>query len=104
MTGTLAAFNQLTDAEQYFDFFNLPYDREVVSVNRLHILQKFSNIIKGLDLVAASETDILDHYRAALQQAYTLFLSTNALDHKLFKVFNDKPKNVVMLSAIGSED
>lgn len=103
MTGTLAEFNQLTDAEQYFEFFNLPYDPQVVNVNRLHILQKFSNFVKqmGSDWASLSEAEQLNQYRGALQRAYDLFLSTSALDEKLFKVFNQKPQNVVLLSEIG---
>ena len=103
MTGTLAEFNQLTDAEQYFEFFNLPYDPQVVNVNRLHILQKFSNFVKhmGADWANLSEAEQLNQYRSALQRAYDLFLSTNALDEKLFKVFNQKPQSVVLLSEIG---
>jgi nitrogenase-stabilizing/protective protein len=103
MTKTLAEFNQLTDAEQYFEFFGLPYDPTIVNVNRLHILQKFSNLVKGLDLTGASEEAILNQYQQSLQQAYDLFLSSNSVEQKLFKVFNEKPTNVVMLSDIGTK-
>jgi len=103
MRGTLAEFNQLTDAEQFFEFFDLPYDAKIVNVNRLHILQKFSQLIKQLDGVELSETQQLNQYRSALQQAYALFLSSNSLEQKLFKVFNDKPQNLVLLTEIGSD-
>jgi nitrogenase-stabilizing/protective protein len=39
----------------------------------------------------------------ALEQAYSTFTTSSPLDEKLFKVFNDKPQNVVMLSEIGSD-
>jgi nitrogenase-stabilizing/protective protein len=105
MSETLAEFNQLTDAEQYFKFFNLIYDPTIVNVNRLHILQQFSNSIKTIpaDLQGASEAEILSHYRAALQQAYDLFTTSNSLEQKLFKVFHDKPQNVVLLSDINAD-
>ncbi|TAF20958.1 MAG: nitrogenase stabilizing/protective protein, partial [Nostocales cyanobacterium] len=38
MSGTLAEFKKIVEAEAYFQFFNLPYDQHFVNVNRLHIL------------------------------------------------------------------
>ncbi|NJO73697.1 MAG: nitrogenase-stabilizing/protective protein NifW [Leptolyngbyaceae cyanobacterium RM1_406_9] len=105
MSKTLAEFNQLVDAEQYFEFFELPYDPQVVNVNRLHVLQKFSNLVKerASELSGLSEAEALEQYRLALQQAYDLFLTSNSVEQKLFKVFNEKPQNVVMLSEVGSD-
>lgn len=103
MSKTLAEFNQLSNAEQYLEFFGLPYDPQIVNVNRLHILQKFSNLIKerAPELAGLSEAETLEQYRAALQQAYNLFVTSNSLQQKLFKVFNEKPQNVVLLSELG---
>ncbi len=103
MSKTLAEFERLVDAEEYFQFFDLPYDPKVVNVNRLHILQKFSNFIKSIDSDSLNEAELLDRYRIALQQAYDTFQASSPLDEKLFKVFNDKPQNVVLLSEIGAE-
>lgn len=102
MSGTLAEFNQLVNAEEYFEFFALPYDPQFVNVNRLHILQKFATLIKAIDS-SLSETETLDRYRVALEQAYSTFTTSSPLDEKLFKVFNDKPQNLVLLSEIGSD-
>jgi len=103
MSGTLAEFNQLVNAEEYFEFFGLSYDPQFVNVNRLHILQKFSSFIKAIDSQSPdlTESEKLEHYRAALQQAYDTFTTSSPLDEKLFKVFNDKPQGVVLLSEIG---
>ncbi len=105
MSGTLAEFSQLVNAEEYFEFFQLPYDPQFVNVNRLHILKKFSAFIKTIDSEAPnlSESEKLERYQSALQQAYDTFVTSSPLDEKLFKVFNDKPQNVVMLSEIGAE-
>lgn len=102
MNKKLVEFNQLTDAEQYFEFFNLPYDQAVVNVNRLHILRKFSNFVKerAADWAELSESETLDQYRIALQQAYSLFLTSNSLEQKLFKVFKEKPQNIVLLTEL----
>ncbi len=102
MTQTLADLRKISDAEDYFHFFNLPFDQQVVNVNRLHILKKFSQYMTEIDesFPDLTEAEKLTKYSEALQSAYNLFLSSNAVEQKLFKVFNDKPKNVVMLSDI----
>lgn len=104
MTGTLAEFNQIIDAEQYFEFFGLDYDPVTVNVNRLHILKKFSNEIRQVNaLPELSDAERLQQYREALVNSYALFLTSSGVEQKLFKVFHDKPKNVVMLSEIGTD-
>ncbi|HIK14236.1 MAG TPA: nitrogenase-stabilizing/protective protein NifW [Leptolyngbyaceae cyanobacterium M33_DOE_097] len=105
MTRTFAQFKQLVNAEDYLNFFSIPYDPQFVNVNRLHILQKFATFIKTVDSESPdlSETEKLDRYQAALKQAYDTFTISSPLDQKLFKVFNDKPQNVVLLSEIGSD-
>ncbi|EKV00069.1 Nitrogen fixation protein NifW [Leptolyngbya sp. PCC 7375] len=102
LTRTLAQFNQLKDAEDYFQFFGLTYDPQVVNVNRLHILRKFAQLVKDEDK-AQPEEQKLKAYRQALQTAYDLFLTSSSVEQKLFKVFQDRPKNVVMLSDITVE-
>ncbi|MCG8364504.1 MAG: nitrogenase-stabilizing/protective protein NifW [Pseudanabaenales cyanobacterium] len=105
MNKTLADFNRLVDAEEYFEFFDLPYDPQIVSVNRLHILQKFSQLIQAPEGEATelSEEEKLNQYRIALQNAYNLFLTSTPIEQKLFKVFKQKPKNVVLISEIGKD-
>jgi nitrogenase-stabilizing/protective protein len=105
MAKTLAEFSQLVNAEEYFEFFELPYDPQFVNVNRLHILQKFSALIKAIDSESPDLTELekLERYQVALEQAYNTFTTSSPLDEKLFKVFNDKPQNVVLLSEIGSD-
>ncbi|MBD2519123.1 nitrogenase-stabilizing/protective protein NifW [Nostoc sp. FACHB-973] len=105
MTGTLEQFKQLVDAEEFFQFFNLPYDQQFVNVNRLHILKKFSQYIKEIDDNSPdlSAEERLNQYSLALQQAYQVFMESTPYEQKLFKVFNDKPKNVVTLTEITSD-
>ncbi|AKG24132.1 nitrogenase-stabilizing/protective protein NifW [Calothrix sp. 336/3] len=105
MSGTLEEFKQLTKAEQYFEFFQLPYDQKVVNVNRLHILKKFSQLMQQIDEndTDLNEVERLNKYCEALQQAYQVFLDSTAQEQKLFKVFNQKPKNVVTLTEITSD-
>jgi nitrogenase-stabilizing/protective protein len=103
MTGTLEEFNKLTDAEDFFQFLALPYDRKVVNVNRLHILQKFSQLKAEIDQENLDPQTRLERYRSALQSAYELFLSSSPLEQKLFKVFQSAKPNVVLVSEIQEE-
>lgn len=101
-TRTLVEFNQLKDAEDYFAFFGLDYDPQVLNINRLHILRKFSLLVQSVNK-SQSEEQVLNTYRQYLKISYSLFLTSNSVEQKLFKVFQDKPRNVVMLSDIGVE-
>jgi nitrogenase-stabilizing/protective protein len=105
MTGTIEEFKQLVDAEEFLNFFKLPYDQEVVNVNRLHILKKFSQYIREIDDNSAdiSSEERLNKYAEAMQKAYQVFLESTPQEQKLFKVFNDKQKNVVKLTEITSD-
>ncbi len=94
---TLKAFQQLVDTEDYLQFFEIPYDQKFVNVNRLHILKKFSQLITEIDEVFPdiSEEEKLAKYKEAFTEAYELFQTASPLETKLFKVFQEKPKNVV---------
>jgi nitrogenase-stabilizing/protective protein len=94
MTGTIDEFKKLVDAEEFFHFFNLPYDQMTVNVNRLHILKKFSQYMREVDENSSdlSQAEKLNQYCAALQKAYQVFLESTPQEQKLFKVFNEKPK------------
>lgn len=99
---TLKAFQQLVDTEDYLQFFEIPYDQHLVNVNRLHILKKFSELIKEIDEVFPElpEGEKLAKYQEAFARAYALFQTTSPLETKLFKVFQNKPKNVVLLETL----
>ncbi|NJL60650.1 MAG: nitrogenase-stabilizing/protective protein NifW [Methylacidiphilales bacterium] len=105
MNADFETFKQIVDAEEYFKFFELPYDVNVVNVNRLHILKKFSLNIKEIDKQnpSLSFADKLSLYSAALEEAYQVFLDSTPQEQKLFKVFNQKAKNVVTLTEITSD-
>ncbi|MCS6960419.1 MAG: nitrogenase-stabilizing/protective protein NifW [Pseudanabaenaceae cyanobacterium SKYGB_i_bin29] len=103
MTKTLEEFNRLTDAEQYFEYLELPYDPRVVNVNRLHILRKFSLFKEEIDQQINDPQERLARYRSALQTAYEVFLTSSAPEQKLFKVFQEQAPHVVLLSEIKEE-
>lgn len=106
MSKSLADFRNLLNAEDYLRFFGIEYDQEFVNINRLHILKQFSVLIEEVDRVFpdVSDEERLDKYKMALSEAYELFKSSSPLDTKLFKVFKDRPKNVVLLKDLNIEE
>ncbi|MFT5661128.1 MAG: nitrogenase-stabilizing/protective protein [Sulfurimonas sp.] len=67
-------FQALTDAEDYFDFFELEYDERTVYVKRFHILKKYGEMIeKGKENVMTDESKLLDFYKFALISVYKNF-------------------------------
>jgi nitrogenase-stabilizing/protective protein len=103
---TLVTFKQLTDAEDYLQFFGIPYDQEFVNINRLHILKYFAQLLAEVDAAFPdiNDTERLEKYNIALEEAYEVFKTSSPLETKLFKVFKDKPKNVVLLQDVGVEE
>jgi len=82
-------FQALVNAEDYFAFFELPYDPRVVNVNRLHILRKFAQYLAPLEHFQGSEEERLEQARQALEKAYQTFLTSTPQQEKLFRVFQD---------------
>ncbi|MBD2202800.1 nitrogenase-stabilizing/protective protein NifW [Calothrix sp. FACHB-1219] len=105
MSQNIDDFKKLVDAEEFFQFFNLPYDQNFVNVNRLHILKKFSQFMREVDENSPDLTpeEKLAQYAIALQKAADVFVESTPQEQKLFKVFNDKQKNVVKLTEITSD-
>ena len=105
-TKTLAEFKEIVNAEEYFQFFELEYDRRFVNVNRLHILKQFSLLIEEIDasFPDLNEAKKLNKYREALAEAYRVFQSKSPLETKLFKVFHENRQNVVLLEDIEIEE
>lgn len=87
----LARFRRCSTAEDYFELLDVPYDQKVVDINRLHILRHFADQLVQLHRTEPESADaVLAGYRAALQRSYAAFLTSTALDHRLFKVLSDR--------------
>ncbi|NJK36902.1 MAG: nitrogenase-stabilizing/protective protein NifW [Oscillatoriales cyanobacterium RM2_1_1] len=97
---TLTIFKKLTDAEDYLQFFAIPYDQDFVNINRLHILKYFSKLLQEVDAAFPDVTDeeLLSKYHMALEEAYEVFKTSSPLKTKLFKVFQQKQSNVVTVT------
>lgn len=72
--GTLEEFKQLTDTEQYFEFFEIPFDQRLIHAKRFHIMRKFGEMIANIpDEASMSEEKILEFYSFALMTVYKNF-------------------------------
>jgi nitrogenase-stabilizing/protective protein len=80
----------LSSAEDFLNFFGLPFDEKVVHVNRLHILKRFYQYLhKADDLAGLNDVQMFKRYRDLLAQAYQDFISSTPVKEKVFKVFQD---------------
>lgn len=68
---SLDEFYELTDAEDYFDFFDLEYDQSLVNVKRFHILKEYGTLIKtGFENLRDDEEKLLDFLKFSLLKVY----------------------------------
>ncbi len=92
----------LESAEDFLDYFGLPYEASVVHVNRLHILQRFHDYLsKGEEAMPAGEDAKRAAYRALLARAYQDFVDSDALTEKVFKVFHMHEPQTTFVSIDG---
>ncbi len=81
--------DELSSAEDFLDYFEVPYESSIVHVNRLHILQRFNEYLaKNYSAMPDSADGKVEMYRALLTQAYTDFVNSDAQTEKVFKVFH----------------
>ena len=80
---------ELESAEDFLQYFDLPYEASIVHVNRLHILQRFHDyLLQASDSMPADEEAKRAVYKKLLERAYQDFVESDAQTEKVFKVFN----------------
>ncbi|NTV09655.1 MAG: nitrogenase stabilizing/protective protein NifW [Zoogloea sp.] len=81
---------KLSSAEEFLDYFAIPYEQSVLNVCRLHILKRFYQYLRqDGSLAGLGETDLFARYRQWLTQAYDDFVASTPAQEKVFKVFQD---------------
>lgn len=88
------ALADLVSAEDFLDYFDVPYEARVVQVNRLHILQRFHDYLaKQVPNLPPGDDAQRSIYRLWLERAYKDFETSDALTEKAFAVFQhvDQP-------------
>ena len=78
----------LSSAEDFLHFFGLPYDERVLQINRLHILKRFHQYLRGAALQSGGdEVALFRRYRELLARAYQDFVASTPAREKVFRVF-----------------
>ncbi|QBR71970.1 nitrogenase stabilizing/protective protein NifW [Beijerinckiaceae bacterium] len=84
---------QLSAAEEFFVFLDVPFDATVVQVARLHILRRMGQYIKGSQIDGSFEglpdAEIRSLCRTHLEQAYQDFVKSSPIQERLFKVHKE---------------
>jgi nitrogenase-stabilizing/protective protein len=101
MNDFITRLKQLSSAEEFLQFFGVPYDEHVVHVNRLHILKRFYQYLhREQGLGELNEVQMFGRYRELLAAAYQDFVHSTAAREKVFKVFQDADGKRVPLSSL----
>jgi nitrogenase-stabilizing/protective protein len=91
MEDFLTRLKALSSAEDFLQFFGVPFDPAVVNVSRLHILKRFFQYLRqqSESLPQGDEVALFTTYRGLLVQAYGDFVKSTPAQEKVFKVFQD---------------
>lgn len=64
-------FYDLTDAEDYFEFFGIEYDKSLVNVKRFHIMKEYGTLIRtGIQNLENEEERLMDFLKFSLLKVY----------------------------------
>jgi nitrogenase-stabilizing/protective protein len=77
-------FEKITDANQYFEFFDIEYDERLLNAKRFHILKLFGNLIKNAPDI--DDEQKVAFYRFCLLRVYGDFV--NGIHPSAADVFN----------------
>ncbi len=93
--------SKLSAAEEFLDFFGIGYAQSVVDVNRLHILKRFQQYLRGAaDGVGLDEVQLFRRYRELLMRAYQDFVQSTPAREKVFKVLRQADGARVSLQSV----
>ena len=82
---------ELSSAEDFLQFFEVPYDTTVVHVNRLHIMQRFHDYLdESADVMenyTGNDAAMRAGYKTLLERAYQDFVDSDARTEKVLKIY-----------------
>lgn len=89
----LEELNQLSSAEDFFTFLDVPFDASIVRVTRLHIMRRMGQYLKGSQMDGAfdglSDLEVRALCREHLDQAYQDFVQSSPIAERVFKVHKE---------------
>ena len=76
----------LSSAEDFFAYLDVPFERRVVDVARLHILRRMAEYLAKDSLEGMDDATAREHCRAHLSAAYADFVAKSPIDERIFAV------------------
>ncbi len=76
----------LVSAEDFLNYFAIPFDQTTVHVYRLHILQRFHDYLSK-ESKPADDDGLREQYTRLLNKAYGDFLHSDAKTEKALKIY-----------------
>ena len=80
--------DDLVSAEDFLEYFDIPFDQTVVHTYRLHILSRYHEYISKADL-SEDQAVRCEQYKAMLVQAYEDFVHSDAKTEKALKIYKN---------------
>ena len=90
--------NELSSAEDFFRFFDLPFDQTRLNVCRLHVMKRMGEYLARAE--AAGDDGLFAACKDTLARAYADFERSTPLEQKVFKVLKDRTPAFVPLAAL----
>lgn len=82
---------ELSSAEDFLTYFQIPFDTTVVLVNRLHIMQRYHDYLDqakaSLEEYEGNDKAMGEVYKRLLSQAYEDFVHSDAKTEKVLKIY-----------------
>jgi nitrogenase-stabilizing/protective protein len=101
MSDLMTKLASLSQAEEFFEVLDVPYERTVLNVNRLHILKRFNQYLRrSAGLETLNEYEQRTMCRELLSCAYDDFVRSTPAQEKVFKVFQDAEGGHVTLDNV----
>lgn len=79
--------SELEGAEDFLNYFDIPFEANVVHAYRLHILQKFHDDLAEVDSPPEDETERKTLYADLLSKAYQAFVDSDPKTEKVLQVY-----------------
>ena len=89
--------DELSSAEDFLEYFEVPFEASVVHVNRLHILQRFHDYLTQVQM-PQDEAARRALYAEQLQRAYGDFVNSDARTEKVLKIYKQSGPQVAFVS------
>lgn len=101
MNTLVQRLTKLSSAEDFLDFFGLPYEQSVLNVSRLHILKRFFQYMRNEHVMnITDETEMFRHMRKLLARSYDDFVRSTPAKEKVFKVLQSADGQRVSLDSL----